>query len=881
MAANRYSPGMVQYHGIKAQYPDAILFYRMGDFYEMFEDDAVIASEALGIALTSRGKGSGIPMCGVPAHSSDTYLQSLIHKGFRVAICEQVEDVAQARKRGSKAVVERQVVRLVTPGTLTEDSLLDAKHNNYLASISHIRDRAALAWVDLSTGRLRVIECPVVAIGMQLARINASEILVAENLDENCLKKVDETDAAKTTLAPSSFDSVTAEQNLAKLFEVRFLDAFGNFSRSEFAALGAIVSYLQMTQQSGLPQLQPPVQELPGMVMLIDSATRRNLELVRNQTGGRDNTLLSVLDRTHTAAGARLLEQRISSPSTSQDLIATRQDSIAYFIDLPDVRSDVRSELRKIPDFSRALSRLCLGRGGPHELASLRLGLIQAVVIYRQLQEKAELPMEFRRELAYLPTMQPLADELDAAIVESPPSSITGGGFVNPGYSVELDELRDLRDESRTTIARLQKRYADMTGISSLKIRYNNVLGYFIETKSGYADEMFSPPNSENFIHRQTLAKVIRFTSAELSDTASRILNADDRACELERQIFEEFVNRIMDMASGIATASTTIAKIDVATSLAELASMNKWCRPAIDIGTGMDISAGRHPVVEQALRNSGSGDFIANDCSFSGGDTGTRISLVTGPNMSGKSTFLRQNALIVVLAQAGSYVPAQSARIGIVSSLFSRVGAADELASGRSTFMVEMLETATILHQSNRRSLVILDEIGRGTATFDGLSIAWATLEYIHEAIDCRTLFATHYHELTDLSDRLSRLSNLTVEVREWDGELLYMHKVKPGSASRSYGIEVARLAGMPHSVVDRAFEVLNLLEGKGVSMSKGGHDASLDDLPLFAMLREDSQAPRASKLEQRMEEVDPDSMTPLEALNLLYELQEIRQSS
>lgn len=876
-----HSPAMAQYHGIKSQHPDAILFYRMGDFYEMFHEDAMKASEALGIALTSRGKGSNIPMCGVPVHSSDSYLQSLIHKGFRVAICEQVEDVEQARKRGSKAIVERQVVRLVTPGTLTEDALLDARHSNHLAAICLIRDKTAIAWVDLSTGSFRVIECPVGEIGMQLARIDPSEILIPETLPEGLLDSLRDTRASRTSLPTVSFDSVTAERNLANLFEVRFLDAFGNFSRVEYSVLGAIVSYLSQTQKCRLPQLQPPVQELSKSVMQIDAATRRNLELVRNLTGGRENTLLAVTDMTKTAGGARLLEQRISSPSTNPDLITTRQDTIAYFCNLPDLRQKVTEHMRRIPDISRALSRLCLDRGGPHELASIRSGLVQAGNICRLLSDQTDLPDEIRPGLSGIPELQPLVDELESAIVESPPASVSGGGFVNRGYSVKLDEQRVLRDDSRTTIAGLQKRYVDMTGISSLKIRYNNVLGYFIETSSGHAEAMMSSPNDEHFIHRQTLAKAIRFTSADLSETASSILNAEDRARELEREIFERLVNSIVEQASGIAMAATTTARIDVAASLAELAVLHDWCRPIIDTGTGLEISGGRHPVVEQSIHNIGKGSFIANDCMFGDGETGNRISLVTGPNMSGKSTFLRQNALIVILAQAGSYVPALSARIGVVNSVFSRVGAADELASGRSTFMVEMLETASILHQSDRQSLVILDEIGRGTATFDGLSIAWATLEYLHEAVGCRTLFATHYHELTDLSERLPQQNNLTVDVREIEGELVYMHKVRPGSANRSYGIQVARLAGMPRKVVNRACEVLNQLEGKGPA--SGGPASMLASLPLFELVDDSWQeeSVKRSRIDERLEAIEPDNLTPIEALNLLYELKATGQDN
>ena len=884
--SDKLSPMMIQYHSIKAQHLDALLLFRMGDFYELFYEDAIVAADVLGIALTKRGKSPGMdhPMCGVPVKAIDNYLNILIRQGFRVAVCEQVEDPAKAQKRGPKAIVSREVVRLLTPGTLTEESLLEPRRNNFLAALGSVRNDMSLAWVEITSGDMAVVSCPMTKLVSQISRIAPSEILVSDNLEESVVQLVNDTGSSITKLSPVHFDSVTAEKRFTELFEIRFLDAYGNFSRAELAALGALVSYLELTQKGQIPLLNPPVRERSTNTMHIDASTRRNLELVRNLSGNRENTLLAAIDKTLTAGGARLLESCVTSPLTDLEIISRRLDNVELFVNQENLRKRIRFELRKVPDISRALSRLCLNRGGPRDLSAIRNGLDQALIIHNLLSEESELPSALSRYLDELIAINNLVNVLETSLIDEPPPTINNGGFIAPGYDTALDHERKLRDDSRSIISGMQQDYVECSGISSLKIRYNNVLGYFIETHSRHAKTMMSSPNCEYFIHRQTLTNAIRFTSSLLSEVATKILNAEGRALEIEKDIFNSIVGMISDSAVEISACAKALATIDTAAALAETAVLGDWCRPVLESSRMFEISAGRHPVVENALKNESGSQFIANDCNFTEGDNGVMISLLTGPNMSGKSTYLRQNALIAILAQAGSFVPAKAARIGIVSSLFTRVGAADELASGRSTFMVEMVETAAILHQADECSLVILDEIGRGTATYDGLSIAWATLEYLHENVRCRTLFATHYHELTSLTDRLNRLRNLTVEVRECDGEVVFLHRVCIGSADRSYGVQVAKLAGIPPPVVKRANEILERLEGYGLTGTTRPSNL-LDDLPLFfEPSQNDSRKPNAkSMLDLKIEEINPDGITPHQALNLLYELKELnrKQSS
>ncbi|CUI01337.1 DNA mismatch repair protein MutS [Leisingera aquaemixtae] len=870
------TPMMAQYLEIKAAHPDALLFYRMGDFYEMFFEDAVNAAEALDIALTKRGKHNGddIPMCGVPVHAAEGYLLTLIRKGFRVAVGEQLESPAEAKKRGSKSVVKRDVVRLVTPGTLTEDSLLEARRHNFLVSYSELRDEAALAWADISTGAFHVMPVARVRLSPELARLAPSELIVADGPAYDAARPLtDEYKIPLTPLGKASFDSTAAEKRICSLFNVSALDGFGTFTRAEVSAMGALIDYLEITQKGKLPLLQPPQQEAQDRVVQIDAATRRNLELTRSLSGGRAGSLLSVVDRTVTPGGARLLEQRLSSPSRNLDTIHQRLAALDFAVEHTRTAEDLRAALRKTPDLDRALSRLALERGGPRDLAAIRNGLSQAEVI-AGLCSGMELPALVAGAVSDLQGFDDLLSLLDAALVAEPPLLARDGGFIASGHDPDLDEARTLRDEGRSVIASMQRKYAEHTGVSSLKIKHNNVLGYFIETTATHADKMMSPPLNETYIHRQTTANQVRFTTVELSEIETRILNAGNLALEIEKRLYTRLSSAILDTAARLNTAARGLAELDLLTALADLARGENWTRPKVDNSRAFHVEGGRHPVVEQALRQQGGETFVANDCDLTAQD-GAAVWLLTGPNMAGKSTFLRQNALIALIAQMGSYVPADSAHIGIVSQLFSRVGASDDLARGRSTFMVEMVETAAILNQADDRALVILDEIGRGTATYDGLSIAWATLEHLHEVNRSRALFATHYHELTQLAAKLEGVDNATVAVKEWEGEVIFLHEVRKGAADRSYGVQVAQLAGLPASVVARARDVLDMLEQ---GSREGGSKIQIDDLPLFAAAPPPQpKAPAGpSPAEEMLAAIHPDELSPREALEMLYKLKE-----
>ncbi|MCZ7462708.1 DNA mismatch repair protein MutS [Rhizobium rhizogenes] len=875
---------MEQYIEIKANNPGSLLFYRMGDFYELFFDDAVEASRSLGITLTKRGQhmGHDIPMCGVPVHAADDYLQKLILRGYRVAVCEQVEDPAEAKKRGSKSVVKRDVVRLVTPGTLTEEKLLSPTESNYLMALARIRGSAeaqfALAWIDISTGVFRLTETTLTRLLADIWRIDPRELIVADSLfhDEELRPVFDVLGRVAVPQPAILFDSATAEGRIARYFNVSTLDGFGTFSRVEMAAAAAAVAYVEKTQIAERPPLGAPERESAASTLFIDPATRANLELVKTLSGERDGSLLHALNRTVTGGGARMLAERLMSPLTDPDKINARLDAVAYLIDDVSLCDDLRDALKHVADMPRALSRLALERGGPRDLGAIRQGLASAEKIAIIL-DGGLLPDELATALKDLKALPGgLEAMLGSMLADDLPLLKRDGGFLRDGANPELDEVRALRDQSRRVIAGLQLKYADETGIKSLKIKHNNVLGYFIEVTAGNADVMMATDEAKaRFIHRQTMAGAMRFTTTELADLESRIANAAAQALTMELEAFARMVEAVVQQAEAIKTGASALAVIDVASSLAYLATEQAYCRPIVDASMTFAIKGGRHPVVEQALRRQSAGPFIANNCDLSavnGGKNGA-IWLLTGPNMGGKSTFLRQNALIAILAQIGSFVPAEAAHIGIVDRLFSRVGASDDLARGRSTFMVEMVETAAILNQATDRSLVILDEIGRGTATFDGLSIAWAAVEHLHEVNRCRGLFATHFHELTVLSEKLGRLSNATMRVKEWEGDVIFLHEVGPGAADRSYGIQVARLAGLPASVVERAREVLTKLEDAD---RKNPASQLIDDLPLFqiAVRREETRKAAPSKVEESLKGINPDEMTPREALDALYAL-------
>jgi DNA mismatch repair protein MutS len=902
-ASGPVTPMMAQYLAIKEAHPGCLLFYRMGDFYELFFEDAVAASRALDITLTHRGKhqGADIPMCGVPVHSHETYLARLIRKGFKVAVCEQTEDPAEAKKRGSKSVVARDVVRLITPGTLTEDTLLDSARNNFLAALGEAQGALALAWLDISTGAFVIGDVDAGRLGAAIARLAPGELLVSDRLAGRddiapVLRALRDDGATTLTLQPASlFDSTNGERRLKKLYAVATLDAFGAFSRAGLAAAGALVDYVELTQKGALPRFAPPRVEAAGAVMEIDAQTRRNLELSQTLSGARRGTLLDVIDRTRTGAGARLVAELLSAPLTDPVEINRRLDAVEWLAGDDAPAAPITEALVDCPDIERALARLALGRGGPRDLAALRDGLARADRLATALGALPAdtVPDLARRWLDDLGDHAALVDHLARALAPDLPLLARDGGFIARGYDAPLDETRSLRDESRRLIAGLERDYRDASKITNLRIRHNNVLGYFIEVRPNQADQLATAPGPKGeekfFHHRQTIASAVRFNTADLADLETRISRAADRALGMEMEIFERLVAEVtaLDMAAAIADAARALAWFDAVAGFARLARDNDYVRPGVDASLAFHVEGGRHPVVEAMLRSGEGAGFVPNDCDLtacdgSGEAVGSRLWLITGPNMAGKSTFLRQNALIAVLAQIGCFVPARTAHVGVVDKLFSRVGAADDLARGRSTFMVEMVETAAILNQAGERALVILDEIGRGTATFDGLSIAWATIEHLHSVNRCRALFATHYHELTALAARLDELSNHCMRVKEWKGDVVFLHEVGPGTADRSYGIHVARLAGLPEAALARAEEVLSALE-QGEKADQLSRLA--DDLPLFAAApRPQAGArgePKPSAVEDALKGVHPDSLTPREALDLVYRLKTLLAKS
>ena len=879
------TPMMAQYLEIKSAHKDYLLFYRMGDFYELFFDDAVIASKALDIALTKRGKldNQDVPMCGVPFHAYESYLAKLIRQGFKVAICEQTEDPREAKKRGSKSCVRREVIRLVTPGTLTEENLLDSRKNNYLLSIAKIGDSLGLSWLDLSTGDFYTQEQAVkpkteaMLLSSSLARLMPVEIVVADSFLQTpeIFPVLNEYREKLTVLPQARFNSANAEKRLLDVFKVNTLDAFGSFSRSETTAAGILLDYVENTQKGRIPRVEKPVKIYVHKVMEIDGATRRNLELLESMIGDKGASLLSVVDRTVTGAGARLLANRIANPLLDIEEINKRLDIIEFFNDNSNIRQDLRALLKSCPDVERAVSRLTLGRGGPRDLANIKTTLAAIPKIKNLLSAAGaealleKLPEALKAVADRLGYHDHLVSALDGALEEELPLLARDGGFVRKGYYPPLDEIKEIKDDSHKLIVELQNKYAEAVNIPNLKIKYNNVIGYFIEVQSKFATEMLE---NKDFIHRQSVLNAARFTTVELTELENGIRGAAEKSLAMELELFDNMVRDIIAVSDDISRTAKALGELDVGAALADLAVENGYCRPQLDNSLAFEIVEGRHPVVEYAIKKEHGGAFVGNDCVL---DENNLIWLLTGPNMAGKSTFLRQNAIIAIMAQMGSFVPCKSAHIGIVDKIFSRVGASDDLARGRSTFMVEMVETASILNQADERSFVILDEIGRGTATFDGLSIAWAVIEHLHEANRCRALFATHYHELTSLVSKLTRMSLHCMKIKEFNEEVVFLHEVISGAADRSYGIHVAKLAGLPKVVIKRAEQVLQSLE----SDNSHKNVAELaDDLPLFASLKpKEEVVPVKSELAEFLEHLNPDDLTPREALEKLYELKNL----
>lgn len=864
--SGKTTPMMEQYHALKREAGDCLLFYRMGDFFELFFDDARQAAGILDIALTSRGEhgGSAVPMCGVPVHAAEGYLARLIKAGCRVAIAEQVETPEESKERArregrpvSKALVKRDIVRFVTAGTLTEEALLEPRRANLLAALAEVRGVVGIASCDISTGEMVLEESTPELVGAALARLGASELVMAEGWE----------------LAPDDaiirprhdFSSDAGEERLKALHGVATLDGFGEFSRAMLAAAGGLIAYLDHVGRGQLPLLLPPAARAAGQCMAMDEATRSSLEILAAQNGGREGSLVAAVDRCVTGAGARLLAEDLASPLLNRAGIEGRLALVQWFHADPLTRADLREQMRALPDIGRALGRIVAGRGSPRDLGQLRDGLGDARRIHDQLANLPDAPPLLAQLLPHLRGHGALIDLLARALVPSPPTERSSGGYIATGYDAALDELRSVSGNARRAIAAMEARYRDDTGIAALKIKHNGVLGYFIEVPAKHADALMAPDSG--FAHRQTMAGAVRFNSVALHEEASRIAEAGGHALAAEEAHFEELVGQICDAAAAIAATAAALARIDVGAGQAERAAEGGWCAPQISDDTTLKIEGGRHPVVEAALAKSGE-RFVANDCALA---PDNRLWLIGGPNMGGKSTFLRQNALIVLLAQAGGFVPAESAHIGLVDRLFSRVGASDNLARGRSTFMVEMVETAAILSQATSRSFVILDEVGRGTSTYDGLALAWAVVEAVHSHITCRCLFATHYHELARLAESCDALSLHHVRAREWKGDLVLLHELASGPADRSYGLAVARLAGVPQPVIKRAKQVLDKLEK--ARAETGGLGAGLGDLPLFAGLSEDEQ-PAEPTLADKLLAIDLDALSPREALDILYQL-------
>jgi DNA mismatch repair protein MutS len=872
------TPMLAQFLDVKEAHSDCLLFYRMGDFYEMFFQDAVDAAAALDITLTKRGKveDRDVPMCGVPVHAAESYLSRLIRKGFRVAICEQAESPLEAKERGHKGPLKRDVVRIVTPGTLVEDEFLPPRENNFLIALGQSSGEVALSWVDLSTGDLFVEAVEEDRIEETLARLSGAELIASDRPDAGHGFEDGHPRAlvGSVSLRPARiFDSTAGQKSLCSAYGVATLDGMATLSRAEISAAGALVTYLDQTQKGRTLRLKPIQKMTRGTVMEIDPASRRSLEISRTLSGNIKGSLLAAIDRTSTAAGGRLLSGRIAAPLTDLDQVNDRLDLVEAILNDPVLAASIRDALSTMPDMERSLSRLGLGRGGPRDIAALAQGVSAGHAMADAIRSRstALIAEDMLAEISTrLDAPFALAATIEETLADDLPLLARDGGLIRSGFSPALDDIKAIRDESRRLITQLQQKYIAATKITSLKIKHNNVLGYHIDIRANHADAMMA---KAEFIHRQTTAQTVRFTTTELAELEREMSGAGDRALALELELFESLCAQVMASADALIALAEDGARLDVAAASARLAEQWSYCRPQVKLGRSFAITAGRHPVVEQMLDQDKASPFIANHCHF---DDDNRIWLLTGPNMAGKSTFLRQNALIVVMAQAGLYVPAEAAEIGVVDRLFCRVGASDDLATGRSTFMVEMVETAAILNRSDVSSLVILDEIGRGTATYDGLSLAWAVVEHLHEVSQCRALFATHYHELNGLERSLTALSSHAMQVKEWQGEIVFLHEVAAGAADRSYGIHVAQLAGVPPSVVRRAEVVLESLNEENAPLIS----SQLGDLPLFSA----EPPPSSSLAVEHQDIIDffdgllPDSMTPMQALEALYKMREMR---
>ena len=876
MVSTSLTPMMSQFLKIKSQYSDALLFYRMGDFYELFFEDAKIAAEALNITLTKRGKHNGqdIPMCGVPCHSSENYLLNLIRKGYKVAVCEQLETPEEAKKRGYKSVVNRDVIRLITPGTLTDEGLLNEFHNNFLLSIVENKGTYGVSWADISTGEFYCSALNSESLLSLISRINPSEILIPTGYEEKFRKFNLNKNVVISALPLQNFDHSFSKKRFEQYFSVKSTSIFGDFDINEVNAMGALLSYLEITQCGQKVLLTPPKKNTESLYLKIDAASRKSLEITQTLDGNINGSLLGTINKTLTGGGTRLLNDRLNCPSTDLIEITERQAAVKFFIKNQSVMSSLREVLKQTPDMQRSLSRLGLSRGGPKDLGTIR-NCLRSTKIINDLVSIEKIPLFIYQLLKSFDGFTNILTNLNSALIETPPLSLKEGDYICSEYSPDLKHLRELKKNAQNLIAELQMKYIKTTTINSLKIKYNNILGYFVEIPISQSEKMKYQSFSETFIHRQTTTNSSRFSTIELSNMASDIINAQEKSKELELSYFEEFVSSILKVSNDLNSAAKSLSAFDFYSSLSFLSISEGWQQPIVDQSKTFEIKQGRHPVVEASLKNSASDQFIANNCDLSTNENS--ILLITGPNMAGKSTFLRQNALITILAQIGSYVPATKAHIGVVDQIFSRVGASDDLAKGHSTFMIEMIETAGILEKATESSLIIMDEIGRGTATYDGLSIAWATLEHLHNEIRCRTLFATHYHELTQLENAFQNIKNAKVAIREWNDEIIFLHEVKFGTADKSYGIQVAKIAGLPINVTKRANVILKKLEGitNKVEMSAITNKVKLenDNLPFNNANDEylKKKTEESLKVFDMLSKLDTDDITPKEAFNIL----------
>ena len=884
----KITPLMQQYLGVKEKYPGYLIFFRLGDFYELFFDDAITASKVLDIALTKRGKNENedIPMCGVPFHAYESYLAKLIRNGYKVAICEQLEDPQEAKKRGYKAIVKRDVVRIITQGTLTEASMLDDKKNNYILAINKVNSLLGFAWIDLSTGLFHTQDFDLSEFGENyalmttLSRLSAAEIVLPDTYLQNpeIFSALREWQNKLSVLPSARFNFENASNILKKYFKINTLDSFGSFSRAEISAAGTLLSYIEATQIGKMPRIEPPQKINNRDVMEIDISTRKNLEILES-CSSKGSSLLRAVDYTITGAGSRMLSRRLASPSTNLKEINERLDLVDYFIKNPAICKNLREIFKSMPEIERAISRIAFNKGGPRDMLGLAISLDKMPKIRNTIfggepgkTVQDEIPPALKLLMDNLGNYNNITAKIfDALDEENLPLLARDGGFIKKGYNLALDELKSAKVNSPKTMAELQAKYAEATGVAALKIKYNTIIGYFVEIPNKFAEDFLSRPE---FIYRQSVLNAVRYTTVELTEIDQKISSSSERAVALEIEIFDDLSRELSILADDISKTAKAIAAIDIACGSAVLAKEKNYCRPLLDDSCVFEVEEGRHPVVENVLLSEHMGDFISNSCSLDA--KGDAIWLLTGPNMAGKSTFLRQNAIIGVLAQIGCYVPCKSAHIGIINKLFSRVGASDDLASGRSTFMVEMVETARILNQADEKSFVILDEIGRGTATFDGLSIAWAVMEHLHNINRCRAIFATHYHELTSLSKTLSHTSLHCMKIKEFNDQVIFLHQVVSGAADRSYGIHVAKLAGLPASVVARAAQVLKGLES---GKQQKTFVKIEDELPLFAR-PEMLCAPKEKdndKLKKALDNINPDNLSPREALEQLYELKQL----